>query len=66
MRFFSGYVTGEIAKENPSLTSFIGQTITYTNDIYAKNFIKMENGRWENVEHSKWGKGIGCFIGGGN
>lgn len=66
MRFFSGYVTEEIAKENPSLTSFIGQTITYTNDIYAKNFIKMENGRWENVEHSKWGKGIGCFIGGGN
>ena len=65
-QFFSGYVSQELVDKNPQLAQFLGQTITYTNDIYARNFIKMENGRWENVEHSKWGKGIGCFIGGGS
>jgi len=65
-QFFSGMVTQELVDKNPQLAPFLGQTITYTNNLYAGNFIKMENGRWENVEHSKWGKGIGCFIGGGS
>lgn len=63
-QFFSGYVTQAMASKNPALTPFVGQTITFSNDIYVKNFVKMTNGRWENVEHATWGKGIGVFIGG--
>lgn len=63
-QFFSGYVTKELVDKNPTLASFLGQTITFTNDIYAKNFVKMQHGRWENTEHQEYGPGIGAFIGG--
>ena len=63
-QFFSGYVTQELVDKNPNLAPFLGQTITYTNDIYSRNFIKMQNGRWENTEHQEYGPGIGAFIGG--
>lgn len=65
-QFFSGYVSKELVDKNPQLAPFLGQTITYTNNLYAGNFIKMEHGRWENTIHPTWKKGIGAFIGGGS
>lgn len=65
-QFFSGYVNQEMVDKNPILAPFLGQTITFTNNIYVENYLKMQNGRWENVEDDTYGKGIGFFPGGDN
>jgi len=62
MEFYSGYVDQEVIGKEQSLEAYEGKTVTYTKDIIVKEYIAMPNGRFENVEDTIHGKGIGLFI----
>jgi len=62
MEFYSGYVDSEVIQKESALTDYEGKTVTYTKDIIVKEYIAMPNGRFENVEDTTHGKGIGLFI----
>lgn len=62
MEFYSGFVDSEVIQKENALTDYEGKTVTYTKDIIVKEYIAMPNGRFENVEDTTHGKGIGLFI----
>ena len=62
MEFYSGFVDSEVIQKENALTEYEGKTVTYTKDIIVKEYIAMPNGRFENVEDTTHGKGIGLFI----
>lgn len=61
-QFFAGIVLQDLVAKNPELAGFLNQVLTYTNNLYVKNYLQMTNGRWEPVEHPVHGKGTGLFI----
>ena len=65
-QFYSGYVDSEMADKTTALEKYEGQTVTYSNNFIFENYLQSGNGRWEDVEDSTYGKGIGFFIGGGS
>lgn len=65
-QLFTGLVNEELVQKNPELANFLNQILTYTNNIFVGNFLKMANGRWENTTNATYGKGIGFFPGGDN
>ena len=65
-QFYSGYVDDEMAEKTATLEKYEGQTVTYSNNFIFENYLQSGNGRWEDVEDSTYGKGIGFFIGGGS
>ena len=62
MEFYSGFVDNEVIQKENTLSDYEGKTVTYTKDIIVKEYIAMPNGRFENVEDTTHGKGIGLFI----
>ena len=62
VQFYAGYVNEDIIQDESSLSSYRGQTVTYTNNVVFKKYLATGNGRMENVSNDKYGKGIGFFV----
>lgn len=60
-QFFSGVVTQDLIDKIAELEKYLNQTISYSDNIYVKNFFETPGGRWEPVNRSGEGKGIGFF-----
>lgn len=60
-QFFSGVVTETEAEQTEELTKYINQAISYSDNIYVKNFFETPGGRWEPVYRNGEGHGIGFF-----
>ena len=59
---YNGYVTSEVAQEESALERYEGQSANYNSNIIFNEYLSSNNGRWEDVEDSTYGKGIGFFI----
>lgn len=59
---YNGYVTSEVAQEESKLENYEGQSVNYNNNMVFNEYLSSSNGRWEDVEDSTYGKGIGFFI----
>ena len=64
--FYTGYVNQDVVDAISSLADYLGQTVTYTENLIFKNYLSSKNVRLEDVESSTYGKGLGFFVIGGD